>query len=85
MSRHIIDPQVVSMFFNRKVITPLGMGTAFGIFRLKERNQESVGERVVVRLAVDEQTRPHMGGAHCLTPRAANSVLFTFDVSEVEV
>lgn len=85
MSRHIVNPQVVSTFFNREVTTPLGTGIAFGVFRLKDRNQESVGGCVVVRLAVDENTRPHLSAAHCLTPHANESAVFMFDPSEVEV
>lgn len=84
MSRHIVNPQVVNTFFNRKVVTPLGKGVAFGIFRLKDASQESIGERVVVRLNVDDVTRPHLGASHCLTPRATSSAVFTFEASEVE-
>ena len=85
MTRHIINPQVVSTFFNQKVITPLGTGMAFGIFHLKDAHQESVGQRVVVRLKVDETTRPHLAKANCLTPRATASAVFTFGLDEVEV
>lgn len=84
MTRHIINPQVVSSFFNQQVTTPLGTGTAFGLFHLKETGQESIGQRVVVRLPVDETTRPHLTRENCMTPRATASAVFTFAVEEVE-
>lgn len=84
MSRHIVNPQVVSTFFNRTVKTPIGSGVAFGVFRLKDRNEESIGERIVVSLPVDEMTRPHLNAAHCLTPHANEQALFTFDAADVE-
>jgi hypothetical protein len=64
-------------------MTPLGMGVAFGIFHLKDAHQESIGERVVVRLPVDEKTREHLSSSNCLTHKAKESALFTFPVSEI--
>jgi hypothetical protein len=85
MKRYIVNPQTIPTLFNQNVITPLGTGVAFGIFHLKDAGQESVGQRVVVRLKVDDEIRPHLAKANCLTPRATATAVFTFGLDEVEV
>lgn len=85
MTRHIIDPQNIRGFFNQNVQTPLGEGRAFGLFQLKDAGQESIGQRIVVRLPVDEKTRPHLRDENCLTPYAESTAIFTFPHEEVTV
>ena len=85
MTRHILNPHLVHSVFNQLVKTPLGEGRAFGVFHLKDANRESVGQRVVVRLPVDDVTRPHLKAENCLTQKAETTAVFTFDINDVEV
>ena len=83
--RHILNPHVVPSLFNVVVLTPLGVGRSFGTFVMKDAGQESIGQRVVVRLPVDDVTRPRLKDGNCLTQNAVASALFTFELDEVEV
>jgi len=83
MTRHIVNPQNIHSFCNQFVQTPLGEGRSFGLFQLKDAKQEGIGERVLVRLPVNDMTRPHLKASNCLTPNANHSALFTFDMEEV--
>jgi len=85
MTRHIVNPHLISSFFNQMVQTPLGEGRAFGLFHLKDAGQESIGQRVVVRLPVNDVTRPHLKEESCLTQKAEHSAVFIFDIEEVMV
>lgn len=82
--RYIVDPQVIGGWFNQMVTTPLGKGRAFGQFLLKNAAQEGIEQRVVVRLPVNDVTRPRLMDENCLTKRAEKTAVFTFAVHEVE-
>lgn len=83
MRRHIVNPQNIVGYFNKIVQTPLGEGMAFGLFQLRTEKQEGISHQIVVRLPVNEATRPHLRDDNCLTPYANKSAIFTFDHEQV--
>lgn len=67
---------------NQKVNTPIGSGVVQGQFMA--RADESVIVKALVRLPVNDVTRPQLGKAYCLTPRAMKTALFVFTESELK-
>jgi len=70
----------MNILVNSKVKTPMGEGIVQGaLSMLDERSLRSA--RVIIRLPVNDETRPHLGES--LTPRASASGLWVF--SEVDL
>ena len=67
---------------NQKVKTPIGAGIIQGAFEVRSGEDGVTG--VLVRLPIDEQTRPYLRKSNCVTPRAQVSGLWVFQESEVE-
>ena len=63
-----------------KVRTPLGIGT-FQLARFQAGRDKTF--RYIVRLPVDEVTRPHLGEPNCLTKGAKLTALFYFTAAEL--
>lgn len=71
------------MVTNTQVITPLGKGVAQGPYEVRDGKGETVGRAVLVRLPINDVTRPALHQSNCLTPNAERSGLWTFDVEAV--
>ena len=63
---------------NTKVKTPLGVGISQGHFS----NLEEINT-VLVRLPINETTKPELIKSNCMTPRAVGSGLWIFSENEV--
>ena len=70
---------------NQKVSTPLGAGTVQGPFAVNDANGESIVKGVLVRLPVNDQTKPHLKKSNCITPKASLSALFVFQEEQLTV
>lgn len=80
MSRHLLNAQEIRGL-HQKVRTPLGEGTSQGAYEIKQGAERVRG--MLVRLPVNDVTRPHLGSANCLTPRATRTALFTFQEGDL--
>jgi hypothetical protein len=67
---------------NSKIKTPIGEGISQGPFVVRNDQGEIITRAVLVRLPLNDQTRPHLSEANCRTPRAHRSALFVFPMSE---
>ena len=68
---------------NTKVNTPIGAGMVQGAFAVQSAHGENVVNGVLVRLPVNDATRPTMKQSNCLTPKAMTSGLWVFKEEEV--
>jgi hypothetical protein len=66
---------------NSRVRTPLGVGIVQGAFTVTAGNDAVVG--VLVRLPINETTRPCLSQSNCMTPRAEISGLWVFEAKEL--
>jgi hypothetical protein len=67
---------------NMKVSTPIGMGIIQGAFAVMAGN-EAVVNGVMVRLPIDDATRPQLAQSNCLTPHASLSGVWVFQEKEL--
>lgn len=63
---------------NSKVNTPLGQGIVQGPFAVQSADGETIVRGALVRLPINETTRPHLNQSNCLTPRATLNGLWVF-------
>lgn len=80
--KHVVEPNTISGF-NMPVKTPLGMGRSLGRFLIKTAHEEGIAKGVLVRLPVNDDTRPHLNRSNCITPKAVKSGLWVFPESEL--
>ena len=70
---------------NEKVETPLGPGIAQApAFSIQDAHGNDVAQGVLVRLPINETTRPHLNKSNCLTPHANISGLWVFQVGQLK-
>lgn len=69
---------------NQSVKTPLGAGVVQGRFAVLYGGQAVVTDAVIVRLPINDSTRPTMKQSSCLTPRAEQSGLWVFAEEDVK-
>lgn len=69
---------------NMKIKTPLGEGTMQAPFAVKDAQGENVVRGALVRLPINDVTRPHLNKSNCLTPHAQISGLWVFQESELQ-
>lgn len=69
---------------NMKIKTPLGEGTMQAPFAVKDAQGEHVVRGALVRLPINDVTRPHLNKSNCLTPHAQISGLWVFQESELQ-
>lgn len=69
---------------NSRVKTQFGDGVVQGPFVIRDAGNAEVARGVLVRLPINETTRPHMIAANCLTPRANYNGLWVFRESEIQ-
>ena len=60
---------------NQKTQTPIGAGIIQGAWE---------GSRLLIRLPVNDQTRPYLTQQNCQTPAASVSGLWVFEVGELK-
>lgn len=78
------------MLTNTKVHTPLGSGMVQGRFAIpqgddrRDGNGDAVANALLVRLPVNDMTRPALNRSNCVTPMAEMSGLWVFAESEVQ-
>lgn len=69
---------------NSTVKTPLGEGIAQApAFSIRDGHDNDVATAVLVRLPINDATRPHLNKSNCLTPHATLSGLWVFQVKEL--
>lgn len=72
------------MSFNQPVNTPLGRGVTQGAFMATGGQNELVAHGIIVRLAINDVTKPTMNQSNCLTPHATLSGLWVFGQGDVQ-
>lgn len=70
---------------NTRVSTPYGVGYVHAPFAVQNDKGENVVRGVLVRLPVNDETRPHLNKSNCITPHAHLSGLWVFQESELKV
>lgn len=70
----------MASFFNRTVQTPIGEGVA-----QSSLIHDKSGNKYVVRLPINEQTKPHLKDANCITQRADRTGLWFFLEKELSL
>ena len=71
---------------NTPVKTPMGNGLAQApAFSIVDASGNDVTQGVLVRLPINDATRPHLNKSNCLTPHAKLSGLWVFQVKELSV
>ena len=68
---------------NTKVNTPLGQGIVQGPFAVQSADGENIVRGALVRLPINETTRPHLNKSNCLTPRAKMNGLWVFQEGQL--
>lgn len=68
---------------NMKIKTPLGEGTMQAPFAVKDAAGNDVVRGALVRLPINDATRPHLNKSNCITPHATLSGLWVFQESEL--
>lgn len=68
---------------NTKIKTPLGEGIVQGAFTVKAADGENVVQGALVRLPINDATRPYLTRSNCLTPHALQSGLWVFRESDL--
>lgn len=72
------------MLTNLKVSTPLGSGIVQGPYAVRDGNGDLIGKALLVRLPINDMTRPELNRSNCVTPMAKTSGLWVFAESEVK-
>lgn len=72
------------MLTNTKVVTPLGSGVVQGPYTVRDGAGETVVRAVLVRLPVNDMTRPALNRSNCVTPNANESGLWVFAESDCQ-
>ncbi len=70
---------------NTKVKTPLGEGMIQGAFAIQDTHGGKVVQGALVRLPVNDTTRPHLNKSNCVTPRASSSGVWVFKEGELSL
>lgn len=69
---------------NTKVKTSMGEGIAQApAFSIRDGHGNDIVQGVLVRLPINDATRPHLNKSNCLTPHAVLSGLWVFQVQEL--
>lgn len=68
---------------NTKVKTPIGEGMIQGAFAVQDGHGGNVVQGALVRLPINDSTRPHLNKSNCVTPRASLSGVWVFGISEL--
>ncbi len=68
---------------NTKVSTPLGEGMVQAPFAIKSAQGDDIVRSLLVRLPINETTRPHLNKSNCVTPHAILSGLWVFQEKEL--
>jgi hypothetical protein len=68
---------------NTKVKTPIGEGFVQGPFAVETVSGDPVVRGALVRLPVNDITRPHLNQSNCMTPHATISGLWVFQEKEL--
>jgi hypothetical protein len=69
---------------NQLVKTPLGKGIEQGRFVILDGHNDLAAVGVLVRLPINDLTRPEMNKSNCMTPHAQSSGLWVFQGSEIK-
>lgn len=78
------DEKRNATMMNAKVNTPLGKGIEQGRFVILDGHSELAAVGVLVRLPINDLTRPQMNKSNCITPHARSSGLWVFQGSQVK-
>lgn len=71
---------------NTEVETPIGKGVAQApAFAVRDAEGNDVTVGVLVRLPINDTTRPYLNKSNCLTPHARLSGLWVFQTKELSV
>jgi hypothetical protein len=69
---------------NQSVITPIGAGVAQGTYAITDASGQPIVKGALVRLQIDDTTRPQLNKSNCITPHAKLSGLWVFQESELK-
>jgi hypothetical protein len=73
----------MTLAINKAVKTPLGEGRVQGAFLITDQKSEPVVRGILVRLPLNDVTRPALKESRCMTPAAEQSGLWVFPEDEV--
>lgn len=70
---------------NTKVNTPLGYGMVQGAYAVKAGNGDDIVQGALVRLPINDTTRPHLNKSNCITPHATLNGLWVFQTKDLSL